>query len=195
MPLTGAPKVWRGGNEGQGVKVAVLDTGCDAVHPGLDGRAKLVKNFTPPATADDKQGHGTHVAATVGGSGKASDGAYRGVAPGAELLIGKVLDDSGSGQLSGVVAGMQWAVDSGAEVVSMSLGNDAAEACEGPDTEAVRALSDRALFVIAAGNQGCDETVMPPGCAPEALTVGAVDRQGETASFSSQGPAIATHRA
>ena len=80
----------------------MLDTGFDATHPDLDGRVVEAKNFTAEddpagATAVDRHGHGTHVAATVAGDGDASDGLRKGVAPGADLLIGKVLDRTGEG--------------------------------------------------------------------------------------------------
>ncbi|MFF2331332.1 MULTISPECIES: S8 family serine peptidase [unclassified Streptomyces] len=194
VPLTGATQAWKKGYDGKGVKVAVLDTGYDADHPDLAGRVSVAQNFTTSASSDDKQGHGTHTLATVGGSGAASDGTYAGEAPAADLMVGKVLDDSGSGLDSWIIAGMQWAVDNGAQVVSMSLGHDGGT-CEGPSVDAVQELSDRALFVIAAGNSGRTETVSAPGCAPAALTVGAIDREDATASFSSRGPAVGTHRA
>ena len=76
----------------------------------------------PGETVQDGNGHGTHVASTIAGSGAASDGAEKGVAPGAELLVGKVLGDGGFGEDSWVIAGMEWAAAQGAEVVNMSLG-------------------------------------------------------------------------
>ena len=81
-------------------------------------------NFTTDATVTDGNGHGTHVASTVAGSGAASGGLRKGVAPGADLMVGKVLADGGYGEDSWVLAGMVWAVDQGADVVSMSLGGD-----------------------------------------------------------------------
>ncbi|MFE3476013.1 S8 family serine peptidase [Streptomyces bacillaris] len=91
----GADRAWAAGYDGTGTgtKVAVLDTGADARHPDLDGRITASQNFTDSATTDDHQGHGTHVASTVGGSGTASGGKNKGVAPGADLLVGKVLAD------------------------------------------------------------------------------------------------------
>ncbi|MCW3816903.1 S8 family serine peptidase [Micromonospora sp. DR5-3] len=195
VPLTGAPAAWQKGFNGAGVKVAVLDTGYDAGHPDLAGRVVAAKNFTFSRDADDRQGHGTHTASTVGGSGAASAGRYAGESPGADLLIGKVLGDDGYGQDSWIIAGMQWAVDQGAKVVSMSLGDASSTACKGPTVDAVKLLSDRALFVIAAGNSGARGSVSTPGCAPEALAVAAVDRDGATAAFSSRGPAVGEHYA
>ncbi|MEV0095434.1 S8 family serine peptidase [Streptomyces sp. NPDC050738] len=191
VPLTGATTAHRAGLDGSGVKVAVLDTGVDAGHPDLVGRIAQSKSFVvgTPDTGD-RTGHGTHTASTVAGTGAASHGTYAGMAPKTDLLIGKVLGDDGSGTLSGIVNGMEWAVDQGAQVVSMSLGSDGDKSCSGPGVDAVERLSDKALFVIAAGNASLRGTVSTPGCAPSALTVGAIDRSGATASFSSRGPSV-----
>ncbi|MFF3458842.1 S8 family serine peptidase [Streptomyces sp. NPDC002730] len=192
----GADLAWAAGYDGQGTKVAVLDTGADAEHPDLKGRIAASKNFTDSGTDDDRQGHGTHTISTVGGSGAASGGRKKGVAPGAELLNGKVLNDGGSGAASWIIAGMQWAVDSKADVVSMSLGSPEPTDCTDPMSVAAEELArnEGTLFVIAAGNSGPSlNTVSSPGCAPSVLTVGAVDRDDSTASFSSRGPAPYTH--
>ncbi|MFD7963789.1 S8 family serine peptidase [Streptomyces zaomyceticus] len=191
-----APEAWAAGYDGKGTKVAVLDTGADAEHPDLASRISASENFTDSTNTGDRQGHGTHTASTVGGSGAASDGRMKGVAPGTSLLVGKVLNDSGYGQDSWVIAGMQWAVDQRADVVSMSLGNASARDCTDPVAQAAQQLarSSHSLFVVAAGNSGPGTgTVSSPGCVPEALTVGAVDRDDTTARFSSRGPVAATH--
>ncbi|MEV6109443.1 S8 family serine peptidase [Streptomyces sp. NPDC051940] len=188
VPLTGAPAAYAAGLDGSGVKVAVLDTGVDTAHPDLAGRVAASKSFVYGQAVEDLDGHGTHTATTVAGTGAASDGRYAGVAPGADLLVGKVLGNDGSGSTSGIIQGMEWAVAEGASVVSMSLGSAGATSCAGPDVDAVQRLSDRALFVIAAGNASLRGTVSTPGCAPAALTVGALDRTGATAPFSSRGP-------
>lgn len=101
----GAPTAWAAGLDGKDVKVAVLDTGVDLNHPDMDDRVAETVSFVPGETVADAHGHGTHTASTVGGSG-ASDGAEKGVAPGAELLAGKVLSDQGHGEDSWVIAGM-----------------------------------------------------------------------------------------
>ncbi|WP_405682579.1 S8 family peptidase [Streptomyces sp. NBC_00057] len=191
-----APEAWAAGYDGKGTKVAVLDTGVDAEHPDLTGRIAASKNFTDSPNVNDRQGHGTHTASTVGGSGAASDGSKKGVAPGTDLLIGKVLSDYGSGQFSWIIAGMQWAVDQKADVVSMSLGSSAIGDCGDPLAAATKELSQNThtLFVVAAGNMGSGiETVSSPGCVPGVLTVGAVDRDDSTAWFSSRGPVAVTH--
>ncbi|MGF0169324.1 S8 family peptidase [Streptomyces sp. Marseille-Q5077] len=192
-----APEAWAAGYDGKGTKVAVLDTAADAEHPDLKGRITASKNFTDSPDADDHDGHGTHTTSTVGGTGAASDGRNKGVAPGADLLHGKVLNDYGQGETSWIIAGMQWAVDQGADVVSMSLGNPARTDCTDPMAQATEELartSENTLFVIAAGNTGPgNNTVSSPGCAPSVLTVGAVDRDDSTASFSSRGPVYGSH--
>ncbi|MFF6906362.1 S8 family serine peptidase [Streptomyces sp. NPDC012389] len=192
----GADRAWAAGYDGTGTKVAVLDTGADAQHPDLAGRITAAQNFTDSDTTDDRQGHGTHVASTVGGSGAASDGKNKGVAPGAGLMVGKVLNDSGSGAASWIIAGMQWAVDNKADVVSMSLGSAEPTDCTDPMSLAAEELGKNkdTLFVVAAGNLGPSlNTVSSPGCAPGVLTVGAVDRDDTTANFSSRGPTIVSH--
>ncbi|WP_329505168.1 S8 family serine peptidase [Streptomyces chiangmaiensis] len=186
-----APTAWKAGYEGQGVKVAVLDTGVDANHPDLAGRIAAAEDFSGSGNTGDHFGHGTHVASIVGGTGAASDGTRRGVAPKADLLIGKVLDDNGIGSESGIIAGMEWATAEHAKVVNMSLGADVQTDGTDPLSQAVDNLtaSTGALFVIAAGNSGPDPyTVGTPGAADSALTVGAVDRDDSLAPFSSRGP-------
>ncbi|MFB8754450.1 S8 family serine peptidase [Streptomyces nigra] len=186
-----APVAWKAGYQGQGVKVAVLDTGADAHHPDLAGRIAVAKDFSGSGNTDDHFGHGTHVASIVGGTGAASGGTRQGVAPKAELLIGKVLDDDGYGSESGIIDGMEWAVDSHAKVVNMSLGADGYADGTDPMSQALNALtaSTGTLFVVAAGNTGPGQSTLgTPGAADAALTVGAVDRDDSLASFSSRGP-------
>lgn len=187
----GAPEAWKAGDDGNGATVAVLDTGVDATHPDLAGKLGEVRNFTDEPTANDGHGHGTHVASTVAGSGAASGGSRKGVAPGARLLIGKVLDDGGSGSYSAIMGGMDWAAHSGADIVSMSLGG---QPTDGTDVLSLvlNGLSEETgtLFVVAAGNTGSDYSVGSPGAAASALTVGAVDRDDKLAPFSSRGPRV-----
>ncbi|MHC5904515.1 S8 family peptidase [Streptomyces sp. S6] len=187
----GAPAAWSSGWTGKGVKIAVLDTGVDATHPDLKGQVGAAKNFTASPDAKDRQGHGTHVASTVAGTGAKSKGKYKGVAPGATILNAKVLDDQGFGEDSGILAGMEWAAAQGASIVNLSLGGgDTAEI--DPLEEAVNRLSEQKniLFAIAAGNEGedGDGTIGSPGSAANALTVGAVDGNNLLADFSSKGP-------
>ena len=186
----GAPTAWEAGYDGDGVKVAVLDTGVDAEHPDLAGQVTDEQNFSESDTVQDGFGHGTHVAATIAGTGAGSDALRRGVAPGAELISGKVLDDRGSGWESDIIEGMEWAVGSGADVVNMSLGGGPTDGTD-PLSTAVNELSlaGDTLFVVSAGNDGPGaSTIGTPGTADSALTVGAVDRDESLADFSSRGP-------
>ena len=187
-----APAAWQSGLSGAGVKVAVLDTGVDAGHPDLAGQVVDAANFTDDPVDTDDNGHGTHVASLVAGTGAAADGARRGVAYGADLLAGKVLNADGEGQVSWVIAGMQWAAGQGAEVINMSLGGPASSpSLDDPAVQALESLtaSSGALFVVAAGNAGSGaSTVASPGVAPSALTVGAVNAADSVVFFSSRGP-------
>ncbi|MFF1818348.1 S8 family serine peptidase [Kribbella sp. NPDC058245] len=191
VPQIGGPDAWAAGYTGKGVSVAVLDTGIDATHPDLATQVAGEKNFTTES-ADDVIGHGTHVASTIAGTGAASGGKYKGVAPDAKLYDGKICVEEGCYE-SDMLAGMEWAAkDVKAKVINFSIG--------GPDTpeidpieEAVNRLTAEtgALFVIAAGNSGTgDRTIESPGSADAALTVGAVDKQDALAYFSSAGPRI-----
>src|SRR6266511_4119794 len=102
-------------------RFAVLDTGVDATHPDLARQVTETANFTDDADAVDRHGHGTHVAATIAGTGAASNGRHRGVAPDSRLLVGKVLNAYGFGEESWLIAAMEWAAPR-ADVVNMSLG-------------------------------------------------------------------------
>jgi subtilisin family serine protease len=188
----GAPVAWQAGYTGSGVTVAVLDGGIDATHPDLAGKVVGEHNFTDDPDPSDKVGHGTHVASIIAGTGAASGGQYKGVAPDAKLLDGKVCVDEGCDE-SAILAGMQWAAaDEHAKVVNVSLGGG-----DSPDIDPLEAAVNDltaqygTLFVIAAGNDGPgDGTVGSPGSADAALTVGAVDATDQLADFSSVGPRV-----
>jgi subtilisin family serine protease len=182
---------WDAGLTGKGVTVAVLDTGVDRTHPDLLDRVTATKSFIEGQEVADRNGHGTHVTSTVGGSGTASDGKEKGVAPDATLAVGKVLGDEGSGSESQIIAGMEWAArDVHARIVSMSLGSTEPSDGTDPMAEAVDTLSKEtgALFVVAAGNTGAPSSIGSPGAADSALTVGAVDGADQPAYFTSAGP-------
>ncbi|MFG1912938.1 S8 family serine peptidase [Kribbella sp. NPDC048928] len=185
------PDAWRAGYTGKGVPVAVLDSGIDATHPDLAPQIAGEKNFTTES-ADDVVGHGTHVASTIAGTGAASDGRYKGVAPDARIYDGKICEVYGCAE-SAILAGLEWAAnDVKAKIVNLSIG--------GPDTpeldpieEAVNRLTTEAgtLFVVAAGNSGPgDATIESPGSADAALTVGNVTKQDVLNETSSRGPRI-----
>lgn len=188
----GAPAAYEAGLTGAGVTVAVLDTGVDLTHPDLVDVVTDARNFMPDTPPRDRDGHGTHVASTIAGSGAASGGRYRGVAPDAELFSAKVCDIVWCDD-SAILAAMHWAaVEKQADIINMSLGD-----VDGPEIdpmeEAVNTLTAQtgALFVVAAGNDGPqDRTLGSPASADAALAVGAVDRDGSMAIFSSRGARV-----
>ncbi|UCM90451.1 S8 family peptidase [Streptomyces marincola] len=187
----GAPAAWEAGFDGSGTRIAVLDTGIDATHPDLAGsKVVAAENFSEAPDLADRDGHGTHVASIAAGTGAHSGGTFSGVAPGAELLNGKVLDDEGFGLESGIVAGMEWAVAQDADIVNLSLGGFDEPGID-PLEEAVNRLSAESdtLFVAASGNSGNEPGgLSSPASAEAALAVGAVDDADALAEFSSVGP-------
>jgi subtilisin family serine protease len=184
----GAPAAWASGHDGTGAVVAILDTGVDARHPDLVDRIRERRDFTgTDAEAGDTVGHGTHVAGIIAGSGAASAGRFRGIAPGAALVIGKVCATDGCYE-SDIIAGMEWAAAQ-APVVNMSLGGRPRAEADLVEL-ALDALSAEhgTLFVVAAGNVGGNETIGSPGTAEAALTVGSVSKTDVMSVFSSRGP-------
>lgn len=190
VPLIGAPHAWEQGYKGDGVKVAVLDTGFDPQHPDLKGLVTESANFTGEPSTDDLMGHGTHVTSIIAGSGAASGGRYKGVAPGARILSGKVCTMDGNCDNSAIVEGLAWAAQHGAKVINLSLGDT-----DTPETDAVEAMVDTvtrdygSLVVAAAGNFGPGK-VATPASAESAVAVGATQANDELAAFSAIGPRV-----
>ncbi|MET8136868.1 S8 family serine peptidase [Streptomyces sp. NPDC005251] len=189
----GADKAWEAGYDGTGVKIAVLDTGVDKTHDDLKTQVVEEKNFSGSPDTVDRVGHGTHVASIAAGTGAESGGKYKGVAPGAKVISGKVLNDEGFGDDSAIIAGMEWAADEGADIINLSLGGSDSPGVDPMEEEVNRLSAEKGvLFAIAAGNDGeyGASTVGSPGSADAALTVGAVDKDDKLASFSSIGPRV-----
>ncbi|WP_410789813.1 S8 family serine peptidase [Kribbella sp. C-35] len=191
VPQIGGPVAWQAGYTGKGVSVAVLDSGVDATHPDLATQIAGEKNFTTES-ADDLVGHGTHVASTIAGTGAASDGRYKGVAPDARIYDGKICEVWGCDE-SAILAGMEWAANEvKAKIVNLSIGGQDTPELD-PVEEAVNRLTAQSgtLFVIAAGNEGPgDGTISSPGSADAALTVGNVTKQDQLNETSSRGPRV-----
>jgi serine protease AprX len=180
-----ADRVWASGHGGQGVTVAVLDSGvtpdADLVQPS--NRILAAVNFADSlGSMMDPGGHGTHVAGTIAGNGWRSGGQYIGVAPGANLVDVRVLDSNGNGRASSVIIGIQWALDHSAQynirVLNLSLGAPAPASYRlDPLSAAVEMAWLRGLVVVAAaGNSGGAPD--SPGADPYVITVGATDDRG-----------------
>jgi subtilisin family serine protease len=150
LALLGVPHAWRQ-SEGEGVRLAVLDTGIDEDHPDLAAALDDARDFTGNRRGPiDGNGHGTHVAGTA--AARRNDLGVVGVAPACRLLVAKVLGDDGSGDDRAVAAGVAWAVEAGADILSLSLGSPRPSALL---REAVAAAAAKGRFVIcAAGNSG-----------------------------------------
>jgi serine protease AprX len=186
--IMGTPQVWDMGYTGQGVKVAVIDTGIDGTHPDLKGKVVGWKDLiNNKATPYDDYGHGTHCAGIIGGSGAASDGMYKGVAPGVQFIGIKVLSKDGSGSLSTIMKGIDYASKTDANIISMSLGSS--DHSQAMDDLVTRVVNSGKIVVCAAGNSGPGtKTIGCPADTPAVITVGATDKSDNMASFSSRGP-------
>jgi subtilisin family serine protease len=177
--------------DGRGVAVAILDTGFDLAHPDFAGRAITAQSFVPGEPPQDGHGHGTHTAGTACGSATPSVGRRYGVATAADIFIGKVLNNQGSGTDTTILAGMSWAIANNARVVSMSLGADVRSVSVRYERAGSRALAAGTLIVAAAGNNahrqfGDPGFVGTPANSPSIMAVGAVDAQSDTAVFSAR---------
>lgn len=181
-----APPGW-GCSRGRGIKVAVLDTGIDWTHPDLAANVKGAVSFVPGETPMDGNSHGTHCAGTIGAA--INGNGVVGVAPEAWLYGVKVLANSGAGQYSWIIAGINWAIQNKMQVVSMSLGGGGAPAA----LEAIcnAAFNAGVLLVAAAGNAGPGmNTVGFPAKYRSVIAVSAIDASNVIASFSSRGPEV-----
>lgn len=176
---------------GQGVAVAILDTGMDLAHPDFAGRPIMSKSFVSGQTPQDGHGHGTHCVGTSCGPKTPSGSRRYGVATAATILVGKVLSDQGSGSDSGILAGMNWAIANRVSVISMSLGADVAQVSTAYETVGRRALAAGTLLVAAAGNNarrsmGNSGFVGMPANSPSIMAVGAIDAHLRIAEFSAR---------
>ncbi len=215
VPYHGVDTVWEEtGYTGTGSVVAIIDTGIDSDHAGLDDLddnnetddPKVIAFYDPVNTpaltngtevkAYDDQGHGTHCAGITAGTG-APEMVHVGVAPQAQLVGVKVLDSGGSGSFATVMAGMEWTVEKkhvfNIRAASMSLGGPGAIEWTSSEEESVNRMGNRmmaegiALF-IAAGNSAGPGTIGTPGSAEDVITVGSLDKNGAIAPYSSEGP-------
>ncbi len=189
VPIIRANTLWSKYN-GSGITVAVIDTGINKNHPDLKNKVVNEISFIKGETPEDGFGHGTHVAGIIAGSGAASGGKYKGVAPKASLMNVKVLDNYGFGSASSVISGIEYAVDHGANIISMSLG----AGFWPPDgTDPVAVAADAAVdagvvVIVAAGNSGAPFLIGSPATAKNVIAVGATTKNDTMAEYSSIGP-------
>lgn len=187
-----ATKVANSKYSGKGIKVAILDTGLDLKHPDFVGRSIVSKSFIPGvATVQDGHGHGTHCTGTACGSSQPSQGCRYGVAYGAQIYIGKVLSDQGSGGDIGILGAIDWAVANKCHIISMSLGADVKNTSTAYETAGQRALNAGTLIVAAAGNNarrsaGNYGFVARPANSRTFLAVGALDANQALGDFSAR---------
>ncbi|KAG0307028.1 hypothetical protein BGZ98_001221 [Dissophora globulifera] len=169
---------------GAGVTAYIVDTGVYAAHSDFGGRATFGANFVSGSANTDENGHGTHVSGTIGGT-------KYGVAKKVSIVGVKVLDASGSGSTSGVVAGMDWVAQravAGKSVVNMSLGGGFSQAI---NDAAGRLFSKNIPLIVAAGNSATtDACTGSPSGAANTFTVAASDKTDTVASFSSYGTCV-----
>ncbi|KAI1384945.1 subtilisin-like protein [Hypoxylon trugodes] len=165
----------------------ILDTGIRVTHQEFGGRATFGKNFINGAQDVDDNGHGTHTAATVGGNTVGVDNSTR-------LIAVKVLDQNSSGSWSGIIAGMEWAVNDAQEqgritrsVINMSIGGPTFQAL---DDAVKNAVAAGMTIVVAASNYGVDACTYSPARAPEAITVAAIDESDTRPSWSNYGACV-----
>ncbi len=202
------------GYDGSGVTVAIIDTGIDSTHVGLDDLdddnsthdPKVIGFYDPVNNPDktngteiqayDDQGHGSHCAGTVAGTG-APTFEHPGMAPQAYLVGVKVLDAGGSGSFATVMAGMEWTVDNrykfNIRAASMSLGGPGPIEWTSSEEDSVNRYANEMVragitMLIAAGNSFASAQIGTPGSAEDVITVGALDKNTAIAVYSSQGP-------
>lgn len=182
---------------GQNINVAVLDTGLFLAHPDFVGRTIVSRSFIAGvASANDGHGHGTHCTGTACGALKPAVGPRYGVAHMANIFIGKVLSDQGSGGDGGILAGIDWAIANRCQVISMSLGADVPTTTTFYETAGQRALNAGSLIVAAAGNNanrslGKFGFVGRPANSRSVLAVGALDGNIKMGNFSARDTARA----
>ncbi|WHZ29367.1 MAG: hypothetical protein OJF51_004169 [Nitrospira sp.] len=187
-------KAYKSSYGGRGIKIAVLDTGLDLNHPDLAGREIHTESFIDGEEVEDGNGHGTHTIGTSCGARNPHAGPRYGVAYEAEIYAGKVLSNQGSGDDSGILAGIEWALSNGCQVISMSLGAPTEigdQYSQAYEQAARRALAAGSLIVAAAGNESQrPELVKPvghPANCPSIMAVAAIDRTNHIAQFSCGG--------
>jgi subtilisin len=176
------PKAWQH-TQGEGVIIAVLDSGVDLTHPDLTENLLDGINMLNPGAPADGNGHGTHVTGVL--VAQNNEIGMVGVCPKAKVLPVKVLDDSGVGNLVTVGNGIRWAADRGADFIVMSLG--CPNKCQSLRKAIQYAESKGTVTFVAAGNAGRTSQIFYPANYPETISIGAIDKDFKRAKFSCTG--------
>ena len=169
---------------GNGVKVAILDTGINLNHPDLAGKVIVQKSFIS-SSVEDGNGHGTHVAGILAADTNNGIG-VAGTCPGCKLIIGKILDDTGTGTTSDATAGITWAADQGAKIINLSLGTNDVQTASLYNQAVAYAMQKGAVVVAAAGNDGSTQFSYP-AAANGVVSVAGTDNNDKKASWSDFG--------
>ncbi len=178
---------------GRGVKIAILDTGFDLGHPDYIGRNIIYESFVDGESVQDNHGHGTHCVGTACGPQQPRQMPRYGVAYGADIYVGKVLNNHGTGVDGDILAGIEWAFEKGCDIISMSLTADPSPQgySEVFEEVALRGREAGAIIVAAAGNDSYRPNIVAPVChpanCPTILAVAALDSSSQVAAFSNGG--------
>ena len=177
------PDTWQF-TQGEGVKVAILDTGCDLDHPDLvDNLLPGINLIDTNKQPEDDNMHGTHVTGIV--CAENNEIGMVGIAPKSKVIPVKVLEANGSGDLDTVAAGIKWAVDNGADIIGMSLGSPRPT---DQLTESIKYAESKGVPIFcAAGNAGKTREIFYPANYPETIAVGSIDENFDRSVFSNTG--------
>jgi len=177
------PSIWKE-TEGEGVVIAVIDTGCDLDHPDLKDNLLEGVNFVEIGKPPEDDGeHGTHVAGII--AAVRNHMGVVGVAPKAKIRPIKALDGYGDGSLDNVINGIRWAIEQEVDIISMSLGTRKPNASL---RWAIKAATKKGIPIfVSAGNMGESEHLLYPANYPETIAIGAINKNMERADFSNTG--------
>ena len=174
-------------SQGEDVKIAVIDTGCDLDHPDIKNNLLQGKNFVEKNTDPiDRCGHGTHCAGTIAAENNGIG--MVGVAPKSKIIPVKALDDNGQGNINNIVEAIRWSADNNADIISMSLGS--------PNSllsleNAIQYAADKGCIIFcAAGNNGPDTDIMYPAKYNNTIAIGAIDRNLNRTNFTCSGETL-----
>ena len=188
-----AKSIWPEAQKGAGVRIAVIDSGCDINHESLKNNIAGVRNFTDedkknPNIVVDRVGHGTHVIGTICANGSN----VTGVAPDAQIYVLKAINRTGTGKLSWVVNAIKYAIELKVDIISMSLG--ISENSAKLEKAIKEAVNNNIAVVCAAGNEGDGNSdsfeYSYPAAYIDVISVGAVDKKGVPAKFTNSNTTI-----